>query len=306
MPKHLLTLKELTSQEIQEIIEKAIEIKRSPQKYLKILEGKTLAMIFQKTSTRTRCSFEVAMTQLGGHAIYLDWRTTQFPLASIEDEIRSIASYTDIIMARLLKHEDLKKMARVSPVPLINGLCEKYHPCQILADLMTVREKRGKLEGLTLVYIGIANNISNTLTIGCPKLRMNFILCAPERHPPSLDQELIEEAKKTGFYYEIKNPKEAIKTADIIYTDTWVDVELFLNPEFINEKKRRIEIFKPYQINQKLLEGSSALIMHDMPIHEGYEITREVIENPNSIIFEQSENRLHSSKAIILKLLGKN
>jgi ornithine carbamoyltransferase len=303
--QHLLTLKELDGKQIENLIDKAIEIKKNQQTYWKALENKTLAMIFQKTSTRTRVSFEVAMTQLGGHAIYLDWRTTQFIIADIRDETKSIAGYVDIIMARLLRHAELEKMTSVSAVPVINGLCEMYHPCQILGDLMTIKEKRGKLKGLKLVYIGLANNMSNTLTIGCTRTGMHFTLCAPERHPISLDQSLIDEARGTGLYEEEKDPKKAIEDADIVYTDTWVDMELFIDPKFEEEKKKRVNFFMPYQVNKKLLERSNALIMHNMPIHRGYEMDDWAVDSTNSIIFDQSTNRLHIQKAIMLWLLGK-
>lgn len=306
MIRHLLTLKDFKAEEIERIIDFGIEIKRNPEEYRKHMEDKTLAMLFQKTSTRTRISFEVGMTQMGGHAIFLDWRTTQFTIADLEDEAKVVSRYVDIIMARLLKHESLRAMAKSSEVPVINGLCEKYHPCQILGDLMTVKEKFGKLEGLKLTYVGIGNNVSNSLTVGCTKSGMNFTLCAPERHPISLDQELIEDAKKTGFYEENANIKEAIKDADVIYTDTWVDMEFFTDPKFKEEKERRMKTFMPYQINKELLENNSkALIMHDMPIHFGYEMTRDVAESERAIIFDQAENRLHSQKAAMLFLLGK-
>ena len=303
--KHLLTLKDFTPKEIEYIIDKGIEIKKNPEKFSDALAYKTLIMIFQKTSTRTRVSFETGMTQLGGHAIYLDWRTTQFIMSEIKDEIRVVSRYADIVMARLIKNKDLMEMAKFCTVPLINGLCEKYHPCQILGDLMTVKEKLGKLKGLKFTYLGIANNVSNSLTVGCTKTGMEFTLCAPERHTISLDQDLIDTAKKTGLYFEVKNPKQAVKDADVVYTDTWIDMELFFNPKFKEEKERRMKTFMPYQLNTELLKNSNALIMHDMPVHIGYEITRDLVESPKSIIFDQAENRLHIQKAIILYLLGK-
>jgi ornithine carbamoyltransferase len=305
MAKHIISLRELEPKEIEHIIDKGIEIKKNPNKFSKALDGKTLAMIFQKTSTRTRVSFEVGMTQLGGHAIYLDWRTTQFVMADIKDETKVVSRYVDCIMARLLKNADLLEMTKGSEVPVINGLCEKYHPCQILGDLMTIKEKKGKLDGLKLVYFGIANNVSNTLTIGCTKVGMNFTLCAPERNLPSMDQQLLDEAKKTGLYEEEKDPKKAIKGVDIVYTDTWVDMEFFLDPKFQKEKERRIVTFMPYQINKKLLENSNALIMHPLPAHRGFEIDNFAMDSPNSIIFDEAENRLHVQKAILLYLLNK-
>jgi len=303
--KNLISLKDLKPEEIEYIINKGIEIKKNPEKFSDVLSDKTLVMIFQKTSTRTRISFEAGLTQLGGHAIYLDWRTTQFIMSEIKDEIRVISRYADIVMARLLRNKDLMEMAKFCTVPVINGLCEKYHPCQILGDLMTIKERLGKLKGLKLTYLGIANNVSNSLTVGCTKTGMKFTLCAPERHTISLDQDLIDTAKKTGLYFETKDPKKAVKDAEIVYTDSWVDMELFFEPKFKKEKERRIKKLMPYQLNGELLKNNKALIMHDMPIHIGYEITRDMVESPKSIIFDQAENRLHIQKAIVLYLLGK-
>jgi len=301
----LLTLKDWSGEDLIDIIDKAIAIKESPEKYANLLERQTLAMLFQKTSTRTRVSFEVAMTQLGGHAIYLDWRTTNFTLAEIEDEIKYLSRNIDIIMARLFKHIDLEKTARASRVPVINGCTEKYHPCQALADLMTVKEKKGRLEGLKLVYVGVQNNVCNSLINGCTKVGMKITAVTPIIHAPSVDKELIKEAEKSGLFQASLDIEKAIDQADIVYTDTWVDMELFLDPKFKKEKEMRIKKLKPYQLNENLLKGKDILIMHDMPIHEGYEITRAVIESSQSIIFEQAENRLHGEKAILLKLLGK-
>ncbi len=303
--RDLLTLKDYTSEEIKYLIKKGTEVKENPKKFSKSMEGKSLAMIFQKTSTRTRISFEVAMTQMGGHAIYIDWRTTQFPIADLKDETKCISRYSDAIMARMLRHADLVEMAKAADVPVINGCCEKYHPCQILGDLLTIKEKKGKLEGLKLVYMGIANNVSNSLTIGCTKVGMNFVLCVPERHPPSLDEELIREAKKTGLYFEEKDPKKAIKDADIVYTDTWIDMELFLDPKFEKEKERRIKTFIPYQVNKELLvQNPNVVVMHPLPAHKGLEIDEHALYSKNSVVFDQAENRLHIQKAILLELIG--
>lgn len=303
--RNLLTLKDWSGEGLLDMIDKAIAIKESPEKYANLLERQTLAMLFQKTSTRTRVSFEVAMTQLGGHAIYLDWRTTNFALAAIEDEIRYLSRNVDIIMARLFKHIDLEKTARASRVPVINGCTEKYHPCQVFSDLMTVKEKKGRLEQLKLVYVGVQNNVCNSLIKGCITVGMEITVVTPIIHEPSRDKELIKEAEKSGLYQATLDIEEAIDKADIVYTDTWVDMELFLNPQFKKEKEMRIKKLKPYQLNESLLKGKDVLVMHDMPIHEGYEITRAVIESSHSIIFEQAANRLHGEKAILLRLLGK-
>jgi ornithine carbamoyltransferase len=302
---HLINFKELSGQQIAEIIDKAIEVKQNPEKYRKALDGKSLAMIFQKTSTRTRVSFEVAMTQLGGHALYIDWRTTNFTIADIYDETQYLSRNVDCIMARLLRNADLQVMAKASRVPVINGCDEKYHPSQAIADLMTMKEKKGKLKGLKLVYVGVHNNVCNSLIEGCTKTGVKIVTVTPIINEPSRDDELLEEAKKTGLYETSLDVKEALKDADFVYTDTWVDMEFFTDPKFAAEKEKRIKLMMPYQINKELLKGSNALIMHDMPIHRGYEISADVIESPNSVIYEQSENRLYSAKAILLKLLGK-
>jgi ornithine carbamoyltransferase len=302
---HLLNFEGWTTQQIDEIINKAIEVKANPKKWRDALQDKSLAMIFQKTSTRTRVSFEVAMTQLGGHAVFLDWRTTNFMLADMTDETKYLSRNVDIIMARLMRHADMKAMAQASSVPTINGCDEKYHPCQALADLMTVKEKKGKLKGLTLVYIGVYNNVCNSLIEACTIAGMKIITVTPIIHEPALDKEILEKAKGTGLYETTLNVKKAVKDADIAYTDTWVDMELFLDPKFKEEKEKRISKMMPYQINSKLMNGSRALIMHDMPIHRGYEISPELVDSQNSIIFDQAENRLYSEKAVLLKLLNK-
>jgi ornithine carbamoyltransferase len=301
---HLINFKELTGQQLMEIIDKAIEVKHDPKKYQKALDGKSLAMIFQKTSTRTRVSFEVAMTQLGGHAIYLDWRTTNFTIADIYDETKYLSRNVDCILARLLRNADLQVMAKASKVPVINGCDEKYHPSQVIADLITMKEKKGRLSGLKLVYIGVHNNICNSLIEGCTKTGVKIVAVTPIFNEPSRDDELLEEARKTGLYETTLDVRQAVKDADFVYTDTWIDMEFFNDPKYAAEKENRIRLMMPYQVNKELLKGTNALIMHDMPIHRGYEISEDVIESPNSIIYEQSENRLYAAKAILLKLLG--
>ena len=302
---HLINFKELSGQQLTEIIDKAIEVKRNPADYKNALNGKSLAMIFQKTSTRTRVSFEVAMTQLGGHALFIDWRTTNFTLADVYDETQYLSRNVDCIMARLLRNADLRVMAKASRVPVINGCDEKHHPTQAIADLMTVKEKKGKLKGVKLVYIGAHNNVCNSLIEGCTKTSVKITTVTPIFNEPSRDEELLENAKKTGLWETTLDVKKAVKDADFVYTDTWVDMEFFLDPKYAAEKEKRIKIMMPYQINMELLKGTNAYVMHDMPIHRGYEISPEVIESPKSIIYEQSENRLYSAKAILLKLLGK-
>jgi len=302
---HLLTLKDWSAKQIEDVIDLSIKIKKNQNQYRTSLKDKSLAMIFQKTSTRTRVSFEVAMTQLGGHGVFLDWRTTNFILADIRDEIRYLSRNVDCIMARLLRNIDLQAMAETSRVPVINGCAEKYHPCQAISDLMTIKEKKGSLKGVKLTYVGIHNNVCNSLIEGCTKAGVEITTVTPLVNEPSVDEALIERAKQTGLYKTTLDVKEAVKKSDVVYTDTWIDMEFFLNPNFKEKKEKRIKLMKPYQINAELLKGSDALIMHDMPMHRGYEISEDAIESPNSIIYAQSENRLHSSKGILLKLLEK-
>lgn len=302
---HLLNFKELSGQQLEEIIDKGIEVKHAPEEYRKALEEKSSALIFQKTSTRTRVSFEVAMTQLGGHALFIDWRTTNFVLADLGDETRYLSRNVDCIMARLMRNADLQTMARTSQVPVINGCDEKYHPSQAIADLITMKEKRGSLKGVKLVYVGIHNNVCNSLIEGCTKTGVKITTVTPVFNEPSRDDELLEGARKTGLWKTSMDLKEAVRDADFVYTDTWVDMEFFTEPKFAAEKEKRVKLMIPYQINKDLLKNSSAYVMHDMPIHRGYEIAGDVVESAKSVIYEQGENRLYSAKTILLKLLGK-
>jgi ornithine carbamoyltransferase len=299
---HLMNFKDLSGQQLDELVDLGIEVKRNPKKYAKVLEGKSLALIFQKTSTRTRVSFEVAMTQLGGHALYIDWRTTNFTLADIGDEVQYLSRNVDAVMARLLRNADLQKMMKASRVPVINGCDEMYHPSQAIADLITVKEKKGTLKGAKLVYIGIHNNVCNSLIEGCTKTGVKLTTVTPIFNEPARDEALLAEAKKTGLWTSTLDVKKAVKDADFVYTDTWIDMEFFTDPKFAEEKEKRLKQMMPYQINNALLKGSNAYIMHDMPIHRGYEISVDAIENPKSVIYEQAENRLYSAKAMLLRL----
>ena len=304
--KHLLTLKEYTKKDITQIIDLGIKIKKNPEKYSKALKNKTLVMLFEKSSTRTRTSFEAGMTQLGGHAIFLDWQSSQLSIgAELKDEVRSIERYADIIAARVKKHQTLQEIVKYVKKPVINMLCEKYHPCQGLGDMMTIKEKFGKFKGLKLVFTGIANNVSNSLVVAGTKLGMKVTLAVPEQHPISIDKQLIKNAEATGLFELTKDLKRTVKDADVIYTDTWIDMEFMNNPKFAKEKERRLKTFMPYQVNAKLLKetGSKAKIMHCLAAHVGYEITRDAIDHPNSIIFDQAENRLHVQKAIMALMI---
>ena len=283
---NLLTLKEVDKEWMLEVIDKAIEIKKNPSKYYDLLKNKTLAMLFQKTSTRTRVSFEAGMTQLGGHAIFLDFTTTQLHKASLKDEIRCIARYADIIMARVYGQKIIEEIASYSRVPVINGLSDQHHPCQIMADLMTIYEREGKFKSVRLGYIGDGNNICNSLIIGCKKVGLNLQIACPKGYEPS------------EKFPVVHAPKKIIQNVDYLYTDTWIS----MGQE--KEKEKRIKAFRGFQLNKKLLGTSKAKIMHCLPAYD-FEITREIVESKNSIIFDQAENRLHVQKAILLKLLNK-
>jgi len=300
---HLINFKELTSHYLNKLVDLGIEVKNNPKKYLKTFTGKSAALVFQKTSTRTRVSFEVAMTQLGGHALYIDWRSTNFALADITDEIQYLSRNVDCIMARLLCNSDLRKMAAASRVPIINGCDEMYHPSQALADLITIKEKHGKLGGAKLVYIGVHNNVANSLIEGCTKTGVKITTVTPIFNEASRDVALLSEAKKSGLWQSTLDVKKAVKDADFVYTDTWIDMEFFTDAKFVSEKEKRIKLMTPYQINSELLKGIDPYVMHDMPIHRGYEISAEAITSPKSVIYEQAENRLYSAKAIMLTLL---
>jgi len=300
----LINFKGLSGQQIEEFVDLGLKIKNKPKDYSKALYKKSLGLVFQKTSTRTRVAFEVAMTQLGGHALYIDWRTTNFTLAHIYDETKYLSRNVDCIMARLLKNSDLQQMVLASKVPVINGCDEKYHPSQVIADLISIKEIKDRLKGLKVVFVGIHNNVCNSLIEGCTKTGIKIITVTPVVNKNALDQVLLDNAKKTGLWKTSLDIREEIKDADFVYTDTWMDMEFFANPNFVKEKEERTKIMKNFQINEKLMEKNNAYVMHDMPIHRGYEISSEMIESPNSIIYGQSENRLYSAKAILVKLIG--
>jgi ornithine carbamoyltransferase len=207
-------------------------------------------------------------------------------------------------MARLLRHNDLEKMAGVSRVPVVNGCCEKYHPTQVLADLLTMYEIKHRLKDVRLVYVGVHNNVCNSLIEGCTKTGVGITVVAPEMNQPSIDVELLAAAEKTGLYKKTLNLREAAKDADFIYTDSWIDMEFFLDPKFEKEKKRRIDLMTPYQINDALLKETKALVLHDLPAHRGYEIADSVLDDPRCVAFQQAENRMHAEKALMLELIG--
>ena len=300
----LLTLKTWSTDDILSTVEMGLAMKERSERYRTVLEGQTLAMLFQKTSTRTRVSFEVGMHQLGGQAVFLDWATTNFGLADVRDEAKVLSRYANVIMARMLNHEDLQHLATGSEVPVINGCCDRYHPCQALGDLLSVLEVRGKLEGAHVVYIGMWNNVCNSLVVACTKAGVRITAVTPEVNEPSEDIELLDEARATGLFNETLDLEAAIADADFVYTDTWIDMEFFNNPKFAKEKDRRTAAFMPFQINAELLEKTGAKVMHCLPAHKGYEVTEEVMDSDRCIAVDQAENRMHIQKAVLMRMIG--
>lgn len=302
--KHLITWQDWSEDEIRSLLDLAVYVKNNRVFFSGHMAGRTLVMLFQKTSTRTRVSFEAGMTEMGGHAIYLDWNTTNFQLSDIDLEATYLSRNASLIMARLKKHEDLLLLKKGSQVPVINGCCNIYHPCQAFADMLTIRLDKGKLEGTTLCYVGVHNNVTNSLISISAALGVHLVLVTPLQNEYAVIQPLIEKAKAKGLLTQETDLKNAVNNCEYVYTDTWVDMEFFNDPNFQAEKQKRTEIMMPYQLNSELLKNSKAKIMHDMPIHIGYEITRDVVESERSIIFNQAENRLDAQKAIMLRLVG--
>lgn len=310
MKMDLLSLYDWTTEEILDLIELGIEVKKNPQQYQQALKGKTLLMIFEKPSLRTRVSFEVGMTQLGGHAIYYDVATS--PLGkkeTIEDTAKTASRYVDLIMARLNHFTDTLALAQNSSVPVIDALSDMNHPCQILGDLLTIQEKKGTLKNLTLTYFGdCENNVTYSLMHGCSKVGMDINLACPEDKEFMPQEKVIKETEKicqqTGAKLVIHhNAVEGVKNADIIYTDSWMSYHIDAA-----KKEARLKKLQPFQVTKQLmsLANKNALFMHCLPAWRGYEQTAEVIDGPQSVVFDQAENRLHIQKAIMIKLLNRH
>ena len=301
--RHCITLDDFSADEIRRIVMLAVEIKNNPGKFKHSAQGKWLLLLFQKTSTRTRLSFEIGMGKLGGHSVVMDWDSSNFSISPLEHEARYASSQVDLIMARLKSHQDILKLAEHSTVPVINGCDEKYHPCQALADLMTVYEQEETFQGQSIAYVGIHNNVANSLACSATKLGVQLYLVTPEVHSAAYDPELMERLTSTGYIERTLKLREAALAAKFVYTDTWVDMEHFNNPEYEAEKQRRIALMSPYQLNSEVMKGSSARILHDMPIHPGYEIAEELVHDPRSLIFQQAANRMYVQQALIMVLL---
>ena len=304
--KHLIDWKYWSTADIHKVLELSRRVKHKRWEFQGSLQGRTLAMLFQKTSTRTRVSFEAGMTELGGHAINLDWRSTNFTLSKIRHETRYLSRNVALIMARLKNHEDLLEMQQGATVPIINGCCNLYHPCQTLADMLTISEDRnGELAGTRLTYLGVYNNVVNSLVSISAALGVHLTLvCPPISNDQAMDAESRQRLSDAGLLTETLEVKSAVADADYVYTDTWLDMEYFNDPDYQEEKRQRCETMLPFQINRELLADSHAKIMHDMPIHPGYEIAEDMIEDPRSLIYDQAENRINVQKSVMLYLLN--
>lgn len=302
--KHLISLKECNRDTLMSIIEKGIEIKKNPEAYYHACERKGLLMLFQKTSTRTSLSFQSGIHQMGGYSVVMDWNMSNFSISPIQYEVQYASRNCDLIMARLKNNADLLELAKYSQVPVINGCCDKYHPCQALADLMTIYEVSGTFTGVTVAYVGIHNNVANSLIAGCMTLGIKLLLVTPIINQPSWDEELMQNAYESGYIENATSLSEAASRSDYVYTDTWIDMEFYHEEHYEEEKKRRLETMLPFQLSRSSLGGHSPYLMHDMPIHPGFEIESELVESERSVIYQQAENRMHAQKALIQYMLG--
>jgi ornithine carbamoyltransferase len=299
--KHVLSDFDLSGKEVLEILDLSSRIKENPLKYGDSLKGKTLIMLFELASLRTRVSFESGMNQLGGHAIFYSIEGGKFTRdETMEDGIRNLNRYVDFIMARVLKQEAIERMGKVATIPVINGMTEEYHPCQNLADLLTIKEHKGKLKGLNITYVGDgACNTATSTIIGCTNVGVNVTVACPDNPKYSPNPALLKKIK--GEVTVVHDPVEGVKNADVIYTDVAVSAGMEA------EKEERIKAFKPFQVNAELVKKAKkdCILMHCLPAHIGYEITREVMDSEQSVVFDQAGNRMHAQKGLLLWLAKK-
>lgn len=297
--KDLLTLNELDKKELEELLNNAIKLKKDLKAgiYKPMLKNKTLAMIFQKSSTRTRVSFETGMYQLGGHALNLSSEDLQLARGeTIEDTAKTLSRYVNIIMARVYSHEEVEILAKSATVPVINGLSDSFHPCQILSDLMTIKEKKKKLSGLKLAWIGDGNNVCNSMIYGCVKTGIDISIATPKGYEP--DQNVVKESKKLGEVQLLHDPILAVTDADVVVTDTFVSIH--------HQITDRAKDFLPkFQVNSSLMKKAKpdAIFLHCLPAKRGQEVTSSVIDGSQSVVWDEAENRLHAQKALMISLL---
>ncbi len=304
--RDMLSLKDYTPEEITQIMDLADELKSTHKEgnHSSLLQGKTLGMIFQKPSTRTRVSFEVAMFQLGGHGLYLSASDLQLGRGeTISDTGKVLSRYLDGIMIRTFAQKDVEELAQSAEIPVINGLTDLLHPCQVLADLQTVREHKGDLRGLKLAYLGDGNNVCHSLLYGCAKMGMHISVASPQDYLPV--PHIVEEARSVagetgGSVTILLSPLEAVQDADVVVTDVWAS----MGQEA--EQKERLKIFAPYQVNTDLVRRAKPdfIFMHCLPAHRGEEVSDEIIDGSHSVVFDEAENRLHAQKALLALLMG--
>ena len=307
--KNMLNFKNFTAEELMNILELALDMKKEPEKYSEALKGKKLYTLFEKTSTRTYLSFTTGITELGGTYYNQLWKDSNFPLGELVSEIKYVCRNVDIIMARLIKNETVEMFGKHATVPFINGCDNSYHPCQTMADALAILEHFGTLN-VKLLYIGAKNNVFNSLVEFFAKMKMGTIYgLTPLVNNTVCGEEFYEAAKATGHYVELDpamsmdEAKKYVKDMDVLYTDTWVDMEFFNNPAYAQQKEETLAKMMPYQINDELLEGSKAIVLHDMPMHVGFEISQSVVDKNLDHILNQAENRRHAEKAIMVTLL---
>jgi ornithine carbamoyltransferase len=307
--RNMLNFKNFSAEELMQILELAQDMKKNPEKYSESLKGKKLYTLFEKTSTRTFLSFTTGITELGGTYYNQLWKDSNFVLGEPVSEIKYVCRNVDIIMARLIKNETVELFGRNVTVPFINGCDNSYHPCQILADALTIIEHFGSLD-VKLLYIGAKNNVFNSLVEFFSKMKKGKLYgLTPLVNDTACGEDFYEEAKKTGYYIEldptmsIDEAKTYVKDMDLLYTDTWVDMEFFNNPDYKEQKEATMAKMMPYQINDEFLEGSKAVVMHDMPMHAGFEISKSVINKNLDLILDEAENRRHAEKAVMYTLL---
>ena len=303
--RDFLSLHDFTPDEILAMLDLAEELKEKQKRNVPhpYLQGKSLGMIFQKSSTRTRVSFEVAMYQLGGYPLFLSVGDLQIQRGeSVADTARVLSRYLDGIMIRTFSHDDVKELAEYADIPVINGLTDLLHPCQVLADFKTIKEKKGKLSGLKLAFVGDGNNVCHSLLFGCAKAGIDIAVATPKGYEPN--EQIVgltrQDALKTGISIKITNdPVEAVENADVVVTDVWTSMGQEV------EKALRIKVFAPYQVNQKLVSHARPdyIFLHCLPANRGEEVTEEVIDGPNSVVWDEAENRLHAQKALLALLL---
>jgi ornithine carbamoyltransferase len=300
---NITSIAEFTGKELEELVDLGISIKQNPEQYVTHAANKGLVILMEKTSTRTTTSFAAGISELGGWFLNLDWAKSNLTISPLKYEARYLSSNCSIIMARVKLHKTFKELTDHSTVPVINGCDDRFHPSQILADLITIKETAGKLSGVTLTYVGIHNNVVNSMILACKLVGINLRLVTPLINDPSFDEELIQNAKESGLVRWFDTLEEGAKGADFVYTDTWIDMEWFSDDSYAEERERRMQLMMPFQLNRENLGDSNPYIMHDMPVHPGFEISEDLIDDPKSIIFQQAENRLYSAKALILTCL---